>query len=548
VIEAWTLRLLGAAAAVAFVTLLAPLLVEVIRNQDLVKNETNPGAADTTAVAGWTGIATVLAGVLAQLRRQVDSPKEAIDTARGARSFFAKAPERLRKLLAYVAAAIAVPALAVLGFVMPASWVVATKSIETPVIVALVCGALFLLFYFIADLTTWSLHPFYKRRLAVAFALKRVKRPGKPDDEFGRAVERDFNTLPLITEADVATPDDPWPVLVVCAAANVSDFGATPPGRRVTSFTFSAGAIGGPLVGAVKPGEYTEALGRKRGRHHLSLLTAVAVSGAALSPSMGKDTRWSLRALLALANVRLGVWMRNPRHVVDTRHHWWERRRPRPSYLLAELLGLNYVDGKYLYVTDGGHYENLGLVELLRRGCTEIYCFDASGGKSFDAFGDAIALARSEVGVEIDIKTEDLRPDPETGIAKADCAVGTITYADVPGRPPPKCGRIVYVRTVLTNESRCDVHAFHEADPRFPNHSTTDQLYTDQKFEAYRTLGEGAAARALKAMADQRERDKQRRELAPVETNGGVAHANGVKRTTRRALGWFKETIEDQAR
>ena len=544
VIEAWALRLLGAALAVAFVTLLAPLLIEVIRNHDLVKDETSPGTADSTAVAGWTGLATVIAGVLAQLRGKVDTPKGAIETATGARSFFAKAPARLRKLLAYAAAAIAVPALAVLGFVMPASWAVATESIETPVIVALVCGTLFVLFYFIADLTTWSLHPFYKRRLAVAFALKRVKRPGKAGDEFGRAVERDYNALPVITEADVATPDDPWPVLVVCAAANVSDFGATPPGRRVTSFTFSAGAIGGPLVGAVKPANYTEALGRKRGRHHLSLLTAVAVSGAALSPSMGKGTRWSMRALLALANVRLGVWMRNPRHVVDTKHHWWERRRPRPWYLFAELFGLNYVDGKYLYVTDGGHYENLGLVELLRRGCTEIYCFDASGGKSFDALGDAIALARSEVGVEIDINTEELRPDPETGLAKADCAVGTITYADVPGRPAPKCGRIVYVRTVLTKESRCDVHAFHEADPRFPNHSTTDQLYTDQKFEAYRTLGEGASHHALKAMAGKREHDRKRRELERVEPNGHVAQANGVTRTTRRALGWFKETVE----
>ena len=55
------------------------------------------------------------------------------------------------------------------------------------------------------------------------------------------------------------------------------------------------------------------------------------------------------------------------------------RPRPRPRYLLKELLGWNSVNDKYLYVTDGGHYENLGLVELLRRGCTKIYCLDASG-------------------------------------------------------------------------------------------------------------------------------------------------------------------------
>ena len=76
--------------------------------------------------------------------------------------------------------------------------------------------------------------------------------------------------------------------------------------------------------------------------------------------------------------------------------------RPRPSHLIAEVFGRNSVNHKFLYVTDGGRYENLGLVELLRRGCTRIFCLDASGGRAFEALGDAIALARSEVGVEID--------------------------------------------------------------------------------------------------------------------------------------------------
>ena len=54
--------------------------------------------------------------------------------------------------------------------------------------------------------------------------------------------------------------------------------------------------------------------------------------------------------------------------------------RPRPEYLWKELFGRNRIDDKFLYVTDGGHYENLGLVELPRRGCGTIYCFDACGG------------------------------------------------------------------------------------------------------------------------------------------------------------------------
>ena len=79
------------------------------------------------------------------------------------------------------------------------------------------------------------------------------------------------------------------------------------------------------------------------------------------------------------------------------------RHRPRPQYLWKELFGRNRLDDKFLYVTDGGHYENLGLVELLRRGCRTIYCFDAGGGKTGQALGDAIALARAELNVDIDM-------------------------------------------------------------------------------------------------------------------------------------------------
>ena len=282
---------------------------------------------------------------------------------------------------------------------------------------------------------TWSLHPFYKRRLSSVFALRRVsvaaaseRSDGHSDlggvplraPRAGRRRRRDRGRTRLrqagadLGDRAEAESGRDWPTLIVCAAANISDPGATPPGRSVTSFTFSPHAIGGPLVGAV-PMELLERAfdrpGKKAGRRRrdLTLPAAMAMSGAAISPSMGTKTRRPLTFLMALANIRLGVWVPNPR---------WARRferdrglrerhdRPRPVYLLCELLGLNRIGNKYLYITDGGHYENLGLVELLRRGCTEIYCLDASGvgqdGADFEALGEAIALARSELAVEIE--------------------------------------------------------------------------------------------------------------------------------------------------
>jgi len=336
-------------------------------------------------------------------------------------------------------------------------------------------------------------------------------------DERGRpkAAERSYERLVPLSQTGV---DAPWPTLIVCAAANVSDPGATPPGRGVTSFTFSETAIGGPLVGAEETARYEEALGKNR-RRDITLPAAVAMSGAALSPSMGKETRRPLTFLLALANVRLGVWIPNPRYVEKWRRRGGLKREenrddvlkaPRPKYLFRELLGRNRLDAKFLYVSDGGHYENLGLVELLRRGCTRIYCFDASGGEGFQALGDAVALARSELGVEIDINPTDLLPQGERHLAKSDCVRADFTYAD--GTP----GVLLYARTVLTEAVPFDVTAYHEADPKFPHHSTADQLYTDQKFEAYRALGVCAGHHAADKMDE-----APVTEAAVVTTNGG---------------------------
>ncbi|MDP8908383.1 MAG: hypothetical protein M3N47_04540 [Chloroflexota bacterium] len=101
-------------------------------------------------------------------------------------------------------------------------------------------------------------------------------------------------------------------------------------------------------------------------------------------------------------------------------------QHPPLSYLFRELFGRNRVDSRFLYITDGGHYENLGLVELLRRGCAKIYCFDASGGRPAAALGDAIAFARSELGVEVEINPTNIKLD-EDGFAVASCAAGIST-------------------------------------------------------------------------------------------------------------------------
>ena len=495
--ETWTVRLAVVAAAVFVALYLIPLALEVIR--DYGDRGDGQRSAAGGGLLGTAGVVSMLVAVLAQLRARISEPATVLKDATGLSAWLRKLAPRVRTALVALVGAVVGPLILLGFFVLGAAIGAAHFALWLDLLVAIVATLLFAGLYFACDLNSWSLHPFYKRRLCSAFALKRVGDERSPEAE-----ERDYDRLVPLS---MTAPEQQWPTLLVCAAANISDPGATPPGRGVSTFTFSNEAIGGPLVGAMSTEDYEGWLGKNRQRD-ITLPAAVAMSGAALSPSMGKMTNRAFTFLMALANVRLGVWVPNPRHVEDWSAEkvaighdcmpsgsYDRRRKPRPSYLLRELLGKNRVDADFLYVSDGGHYENLGLVELLRRGCMTIYCFDASGGTSFEALGDAIALARSELEVEIDIDPRPLVPVGKRQLASRDCVVGDITYPGVSAK-----GRLVYARTVLTRDLPWDVHAYHEGDETFPHHSTADQLYTDQKFEAYRALGESAGRHAYDAL------------------------------------------------
>lgn len=393
-----------------------------------------------------------------------------------------------------------------MGFVALAdelpSWAFVPDAVELAVmVVALV------LFAFVADAHTWSLFPFYKERLSSAFLLQRT---GDTAEPLRYDVPVPFTRL--------ATPNGPQ--LVACCAVNLSDYGVVPPGRRAASFTFSSTEIGGPLVGYVEPEDF-EDLPDSRQRD-VTVASAMAISGAAFSPAMGKTNLGPVGALLALANLRLGVWLPHPQRVgkSDAGKEWdkWRLRRPHWVWFLRELTNKYKFDRRYLYVSDGGHWDNLGLVELLRRGCNEIYCISGAGDRaeSFGTIGEAIALAREELGVEINLDPSDLRapttaasPAPKRELrrksdnakaaayAAAGAVKGTIRF-DPMRFPNAAEGTIYYVEADLTSEIPFDVHTFAEAEIDFPDDSTGDQVFNHRQFESYRALGAYQASIAVK--------------------------------------------------
>ncbi len=321
-LDTWAKRLIVVGLAAGLVLVVLPVLAWLLNaggataagGQADAATAEAPSTAVPAATAG--GIAVLIAGVFGYLREVLGSPLAA-DAGKVVKAA-AGLSARLRMAIAYTAAAIVGPLVIAAIVVYTASlavhWTGGAQN-QTVLIGALVILAAFAFLYGFADITATSLHGFYKRRLSTVFSLKRVlagdlndserarQQAILPSAESGIAIERDFDHLVPMSETALQR-DEEWPTLIVCAAANISDVGATPPGRRVTSFTFSAATIGGPLVGAAPITEYgkvfdsdreDEPAGRvdehsKRMRD-VTLPAAVAMSGAAISPSMGAMTQ-----------------------------------------------------------------------------------------------------------------------------------------------------------------------------------------------------------------------------------------------------------------
>ena len=217
---------------------------------------------------------------------------------------------------------------------------------------------------------------------------------------------------------------------------------------------------------------------------------ALTVSGAAASPSMGYHSSPPLTFLMTLFNVRLGRWCANPRG-----DKW---REPSPSSglmsLIAELFGLTDANSNYLYLSDGGHFENLGIYELVRRRCKLIVAIDASEDEksNFDDLGDSIRKCYTDFGIPIDINVNQIRADGPNKLSKSHYAIGKIhyEYADVGGAQ----GILLYIKASLSGNEPADILNYAKREPSFPNQSTADQWFDESQFETYRKLGHHIAS------------------------------------------------------
>jgi len=235
-----------------------------------------------------------------------------------------------------------------------------------------------------------------------------------------------------------------------------------------------------------------------------SLGTAMAISGAAANPNMGYHSSPALSFLMALFNFRLGCWLGNTRH----RNSWeWSSPRTGVGYLLNELIGNTDDTSRFINLSDGGHFDNLGLYELVRRRCMYIVVCDAEEDFrfSFQGLGGAIRKCRADFGIDIRLNPDRLRPVPdpgkEQGRSVTHCAVGEIIYS------PETRGKLLYIKTSLTGDEPGDVLEYRLRHQVFPHQSTLDQFFDESQFESYRALGQHIATVILKRAADYSESD-----------------------------------------
>jgi hypothetical protein len=274
--------------------------------------------------------------------------------------------------------------------------------------------------------------------------------------------------------------------------------------RKAEAFTVSPKHSGSAYLGFRRSEAYGDGLTRHTRDNGIALGTAMAISGAAVSSNMGYHSSPSLALLLTLFNVRLGWWLGNPGEA-GNKEDAFRREGPRLAAkpLFYEAFGLTTDESAYVYLSDGGHFENLGLYEMVRRRCRFIIVIDAGCDPhfTFDDLGNAVRKIYIDLGVRIDFKgLDELRNRPSDEEIKAAGAekipyhaIGTIRYLEADGNPgdDPRIGDgyILYIKPAFHGREAAGIMAYAKENEEFPHESTADQWFTESQFESYRSLG-----------------------------------------------------------
>lgn len=274
----------------------------------------------------------------------------------------------------------------------------------------------------------------------------------------------------------------------------------------------------------------------------LSVGRWTSISGAAFTAAAGANTTVPVAMLAGMFNVRLGYWWDSG--VATSKETWADRLFPVQSALLAEMLARTRGTAARLWnLSDGGHFENMGGYELIRRRLPVIVIVDAEADPdyTFRGLSDLVRKARLDFGAEIvfldaceldglipdgasdtssPLPTEVRRyfgdidalrrgiwtsealtnvhgvPDHRYTIeaerarpSKAHAALARVVYGE-PDDPEAPRSWLVYVKATLTGDEPEDVCHYHRRHKDFPQETALDQFFDEAQWESYRRLGQ----------------------------------------------------------
>jgi hypothetical protein len=374
-----------------------------------------------------------------------------------------------------------------------------------PLLLAIIIFGLCLYVAWRVDINEFSMHHFYRNRLVRAYlGASRLRAHRLPNAFTGFDLDDDIRLQRFQVEDSTQVRDmvrdckasyvGPFPVLNT--ALNITkgqDLGIQQ--RRAEAFFFSplwSGFDFSRKQTRVKRTCLSEFGFRRTAqfgtrRAGASLGTAMAISGAAFNSNAGFHTSPPLAFLLTVFGVRLGWWAGNPRGPR------WGVDSPVFGllYLINELTANTSTYKDFVLLTDGGHFENMGLYELVRRRCRYIIVSDAEEDRYFklEGIGGAVRKCRNDFGVVITLNMEALEPIGDPAKSRLHYSIGTIRY---PGER--EFGILVYIKASLTDDESLDLIEFGKRHEEFPHTSTADQFFDEAHFESYRELGHHIAS------------------------------------------------------
>ncbi|MDZ7925151.1 MAG: hypothetical protein U5M23_14110 [Marinagarivorans sp.] len=350
---------------------------------------------------------------------------------------------------------------------------------------------------FFVNVNFLGLHAMYRDRLMEVFL------PGKDavkNNQWGLANDADKALLEDMCQQPNERPYHLINTNVVLSDSDISRFCS----RGGDSFLLSPLFCGSGATGWAKTSEWLKPDPKKDKNNKtagMTLASAMAISGASVNPNAGNSGRGANRTklvstLLTLLNVRLGYWVTHPKY---SHSRWFKPNFINPS-LWGTFLGSGLHERrKVLELTDGGHFDNLGIYELIRRKASLIIVADGGADPtfSFDDLGNAVEKVRVDFGVNIRFYDEhynlaNLQPNSygkelvgqeRFGFAKHSFAVASIRY------PDGTTGRLIYLKATMIENLPADVYNYRASHPSFPHEPTADQFFNEIQIEAYRELG-----------------------------------------------------------